>query len=223
MIDRAQAARRLYAALLGPSATRAAVRDAILAVRGIPLAGVIVEAWQLEFTHDLLDGTPTHTVGIANYPLPGATLDFVCEAVGWYCAHAADEILVGVPVGLLRSGRDDDVRQLCSRVIEIADGRRLWAALPAARMADNEIAAACRLLADCGVGGLKVGTGGAVSLDTAALIRREMGGNLAVMVDVGPQGGPGLLAWFEQGADTVCSTAPVDLLNSLPERGESDL
>jgi deoxyribose-phosphate aldolase len=223
MIDRPQAARRLYDALLGPGATRAAVRDAILAVRATPLVGLIVEAWQLEFAHDLLDGTPTHTVGIANYPLPGATPDFVCEAVGWCCAHAADEILVGVPVGLLRSGRSDDVRRLCHRVMEIMDGRRLWAAIPAGQMAAEEIAAACRLLADCGVGGVKAGAGGAVSLDTIALIRREVGGNLVVMVDSNLQGGPGLLAWLEQGADTVCTTVPVELLNSLPECGENDL
>ncbi len=219
MMNRAEAARRMNTSIIGPTVTRSDVRDFVLAARVYPLAGLAVEAHYLEFTHNLLRDTPIHTVGVANYPLGGATLDFALKVTLWCYDHGADEMDVSVPVGLLRSGRIGEVREFLKALAKIANGRIIKGVIWSDEMTDEEIVQACRLMAECGVPYVKTnpGFGHVTSFHVVPLIKRNVGDDLKVMVAGGVRTTQQMLELFELGADIVTTSTLWQVLKDLPE------
>lgn len=219
MMNRAEAARRMNTSIIGPTVTKGEVRDFVLGARVYPLAGLAVEAQWLEFTHDMLRGTPIHTVGVANYPLGGATLDFALEMTKWCYNHGADEVDVNVPIGLLRSGRIEEVHRYLEELVKIADGRIVKGVIWSDEMSDEEIVEDCQLLAECGVPVVKTNPGfkHVTAFRVVPLIKENLGDDLKVMVAGGVRTTQQMLELFELGADIVTTSTLWQVLKDLPE------
>jgi deoxyribose-phosphate aldolase len=219
MIDRAQAAKHMNTSIIGPAVTLEDVRDFVLKARVYPLAGLAVEAHFQEFTRRLLESTPIHLVGVANYPLGGATLEYTLEMTRWCYGHGADEMDVNVPIGLLRSGQEDTVRRYLEELVEIASGRVLKGVIWSDEMDDEEIVRTCELMADCGVTYVKTnpGFGHVTSAHIVPLIKNALGDRLKVMVAGGVRTTQQMLTLFELGADIVTTSALFSVLKDLPE------
>ena len=219
MMNRVEAARRMNTSIIGPTVTKSEVRDFVLAARVYPLAGLAVEAAWIGFTHEMLQGTEIHTVGVANYPLGGATLDFTLEMTKWCYDHGADEMDVDVPIGLLRSGRVEEVRRYLEALVKIADGRIVKGVIWSDEMPDEEIVEDCRLLVECGVPIVKTNPGfkHVTSFHVVPLIKESLGDDLRVMFAGGVRTTQQMLEVFELGADIVTTSTLWQVLKDLPE------
>jgi len=205
--------------IIGPTVTQSEVRDFVLRARMYPLAGLAVEAHWLAFTHEMLQGTPIHTVGVANYPLGGASLDFALQMTRWCYDHGADEMDVNVPIGLLRSGEVDAVRRYLQQLVRIAAGRVVKGVIWSDEMADEEIVETCQLMVECGVPIVKTNPGfkHVTSFHVVPLIKEQLGERLKVMVAGGVRTTQQMLELFDLGADIVTTSTLWQVLDALPE------
>jgi deoxyribose-phosphate aldolase len=218
-MNRFEAARRMNTSIIGPTVTQSEVRDFVLKARVYPLAGLAVEAQWLAFTREMLRGTSIHTVGVANYPLGGATMEFALEMTAWCYDNGADEMDVNVPIGLLRSGREEEVAWFLRELVRIADGRIVKGVIWSDEMPDEEIIATCRLMARCQVPIVKTnpGFGHLTSFHVVPLIKEDLGDDLQVMVAGGVRTTPQMLELFDLGADIVTTSTLDSVLADLPE------
>jgi len=218
-MNKFEAARRMNTSIIGPTVTMSEVRDFVLRTRVYPLAGLAVEAQWLELVHDMLRETPIHTVGVANYPLGGATLDFALKMTEWCYGHGAEEMDVNVPIGLLRSGLTKEVRQYLQQLVRIASGRIVKGVIWSDEMADEEIVATCRLMWEAGVPIVKTnpGFGHVTSFHVIQLIKKNTDGQLKVMVAGGVRNTAQMLEAFELGADIVTTSTLWEVLAGLPD------
>jgi deoxyribose-phosphate aldolase len=205
--------------IIGPAVTQAEVRQFVLKARLYPLAGLAVEAHWLEFARNMLKGTPIHTVCVSNYPLGGATLEFVLEMTRWCYDHGADEMDVNLPIGLLRSGRSEQVRTYLQKLVAMADGRIVKGVIWSDEMSDEEIVEACTLMAECGVPIVKTNPGfkHVTSFHVVPLIKNALGDGLKVMVAGGVRTTQHMLELFDLGADIVTTSTLWQVLEDLPE------
>jgi len=219
MLTRAQAARKMNTSIIGCSISKQEVFDFIYQARKYPFAGLAVEATYLEYANFLLIGTPIRTVGVANYPLGGATISYALEMTKWCYQHGADEMDINLPVSLLRSNEFKKINSYLKEAVQIANGRILKGVIWSDEMTDQEIIDSCYLMTECSVDYVKTNPGfkHVTSPHVVPLIKNAYGDGLKVMVAGGVRNTQQMMEFFNLGADLVTTSTLGSVLKDLPE------
>ncbi|NMC80741.1 MAG: hypothetical protein GYA59_15375 [Chloroflexi bacterium] len=206
----------VLASITGPGFSKTDVCKMVTALRAFPLGGFVVEPGCLEICHSCVQPAYIPLIGQVNYPLGLSTTDCACEAIRWCFDQGADQVLIGVPGGFLRSGAQEEMRQYLSRAAAVNPKRPLRVAINAEVLTDDELNLVGDLIPSSGVSSLHV----FLDSNLDALARRVA--FLKKMVHAGIPVGvdeirdPALIATIRSlGADFVTVSDPVQLLSSL--------
>lgn len=184
-------------------------------------AAVCVHSIWVPLVHSILRGTGVKACTVAGFPtgaVPPTVKRLEAEIA---MRNGAEEIDMVLPVGLLRSGELDAVRQDIATVSEATSQRGvvLKVILESAALTEAEIAIACAL---CRLGGaqfVKTSTGlhpaGGARAEHVAWMRKAVGEDLGVKAAGGIRTLDDALQMLAAGANRIGTSAAVSILSSL--------
>jgi len=158
-------------------------------------------------------------IGVANYPLGGASIDITLELTKWCYEHGADEMDLTVPIRLLRSNELPSLKRYLKAAAQIAEGRILKGVIWSDKMSDLEILDICNIMADCKVYYVKTNPGfrHITSMHVVPLIKNALGDTMKVVVAGGVNTTEQLINYISLGADFVETSTLDSVLKDLPE------
>ncbi len=110
---------RLLGSITGPYVTKAVIRDSVSALRATPLSGICVEPLNIEICHQILGDSAIPIIGLVNYPLGLAAKSAAVRLGQWCYEQKADEILCGLPYGLLHSDASREIERMFSELLSL--------------------------------------------------------------------------------------------------------
>ncbi len=179
-------------------------------------ASVCVNPVYVERCRKRLDGSGVRTCTVIGFPL-GATLSEV-KAIEARRAQdlGADELDMVIPVGLLKSGRQDLVEADIRAVVQArAPGNLVKVIIETCLLTDEEKRAACRLAARAGADYVKTSTGfagGGATASDIALMREAVGPTLGVKASGGVKDLHAVQEMVKAGASRIGASAGVKIV-----------
>tara|TARA_R110000796_G_scaffold134956_2_gene250986 strand:+ start:93195 stop:93830 length:636 start_codon:yes stop_codon:yes gene_type:complete len=164
---------------------------------------------------DHLAGTGVAVCSVINFPF-GATSTAMKEAEAkWVVAQGADEVDMVIPVGLLKSGQFDAVRNDIAAVKAACGDVLLKVILETALLSTDEKVTACSLSKEAGADFVKTSTGFAGSGATVAdvmLMRKTVGDTMGVKASGGVRTTEDALRMIEAGASRIGASASISII-----------
>ena len=164
---------------------------------------------------DHLAGTGVAVCSVINFPF-GATSTAMKEAEAkWVVAQGADEVDMVIPVGLLKSGQFDAVRNDIAAVKAACGDVLLKVILETALLSTDEKVTACSLSKEAGADFVKTSTGFAGSGATVAdvmLMRKTVGDTMGVKASGGVRTTEDALRMIAAGASRIGASASISII-----------
>ena len=133
----------------------------------------------------------------------------------WVVAQGADEVDMVIPVGLLKSGQFDAVRNDIAAVKAACGDVLLKVILETALLSTDEKVTACSLSKEAGADFVKTSTGFAGSGATVAdvmLMRKTVGDTMGVKASGGVRTTEDALRMIEAGASRIGASASISII-----------
>lgn len=206
---------------LKPEATRQDIVQLCEEALALRCATVCVPSIWVSLAHSILRGSSVKVCTVAGFPsgaVPSTVKRMEAEIA---MRNGAEEIDMVLPIGMLRSGELDMVRQDVATVAEATAerGAVLKVILEAAALTEREIAVGCALSRLGGAQFVKTSTGlhpaGGARVEHVAWMRKAVGGDLGVKAAGGIQNAETAFAMLAAGANRIGTSATVSILNSL--------
>lgn len=206
---------------LKPEASRAEIVQLCEEALAWRFATVCVHSIWVPFAHRILRGSPVKVCTVTGFPagaVPSAVKRLEAEIA---MRNGAEEIDMVLPVGLLRAGELDMVRQDIAAVAQATAerGAVLKVILESAALNEQEIAVGCALSRLGGAQFVKTSTGfhaaGGARAEHVAWMRRAVGNDLGVKASGGIRTLDDALNMLAAGADRIGASAGVAILKSL--------
>ena len=183
-------------------------------------ASVCVNPIYVSLAGKLLSGSEVKTCTVIGFPLGAdATDSKVAETEKAY-SDGADEFDMVIPIGKLKSGDYDYVKNDISAVVKAAKGRTVKVIIETAFLSDEEKIAACRLSCEAGADFVKTCTGfshveGAPNKATAhdvALMKRSVSPHVLVKASGGIRSLSDALEMIDAGASRLGTSSGVKII-----------
>lgn len=219
-MTRDELARILDHSVLKPEATLADVLAGAEVVRQWRVGYYCVQpCWVVEATQ-ALRGTDATVISVIGFPHGASkTAAKVVEARA-AIDDGARELDMVLAVGLLKSGRADDVRRDVEAVVRAAPGIAVKVILETGALDDEEKRLACRIVRDAGAAFVKTSTGfhpsGGATVADIRLMREEVGPAFGVKASGGIRSLADAQAMIDAGANRIGTSATAAILAALP-------
>jgi deoxyribose-phosphate aldolase len=203
--------------LLGPGAGSADVARLCSEAAGHGFKAVCLNRIWVEAAWRALRGTGVLVCSVVGFPL-GATSPGVKAFEASEAASAgADEIDMVLPIGQLKEGRFDLVREDIAAVVRACEGRVVKVILETGLLTLEEKIAACHISVEAGARFVKTSTGfgpGGATLEDVALMRRTVGPEIGVKASGGVRTADQVDAFLEAGASRIGTSSGVSIVTS---------
>lgn len=210
-------ASRIDHTLLRPDATESELLALCREAAEFETATVCVNPAFVPLCREQLTGTSVGVCTVVGFPLGAMeTASKAFEALLAVRAGAA-EIDMVLPLGPLKSGREDAVRRDIAAVVEASSGRTVKVILETCLLSDAEIVTACRLSAEAGAHFVKTSTGFSRAGATAEHVRLMKASSQGLLVKAagGIRTLAQAMAMLEAGADRLGCSATSAILAEL--------
>ena len=183
---------------------------------------VCVNSVQVPFVAGRLRGSDVRVCAVVGFPL-GAMLSAVKAAeTEAAIAAGAHEIDMVIPIGALKDGRHDLVRDDVAAVRAACPGAVLKVIIECCLLTDDEKRAACRLSAAAGADFVKTSTGfssGGATVADVALMREAVGPRIGVKASGGVRTPEAVRAMVEAGATRIGTSSGIALVTQAAAAG----
>ena len=136
--------------------------------------------------------------------------------------NGAIEIDMVVAIGAVKSGDWQSVRHDIESVLAACDGIPLKVIFETCLLSDEEIISLCQLCRELGVAFVKTSTGfnsGGATLETVALMRREVGADVGVKASGGVRDYATAVAMIDAGATRLGTSSGVAIVQGAAGEG----
>jgi deoxyribose-phosphate aldolase len=202
--------------LLKPEATTAEVEKLCAEAAEFKFASVCVNPTHAAACVKRLAGSGVKTCTVIGFPLGATTTETKRFETRQAVEAGVEEIDMVLAIGLLKSGRLDDVRRDIAAVVEAARPRAIVKViLETCLLTDEEKRTACRLAVEAGAHFVKTSTGfskGGATVEDVALMRAVVGPSLGVKASGGVKDRSGLEAMVKAGATRIGASAGVKIV-----------
>lgn len=167
---------------LSPTATRADIARLCREALDHRTASACVPPSQVRYAAELLGGKIA-VCTVIGFPNGYATTAVKCAETADAVANGADEIDMVINLGLLREGRDREVREEIDAVRDSCPGKILKVIVETCRLTEEEKVRVCRVVSQSRADFIKTSTGfggGGATPEDIALFRRECRGDLRI-------------------------------------------
>jgi len=161
-----------------------------------------------------LEGSDVKIASVIGFPLGAMATEVKAFETEYAARNGASEIDMVIEVGLLKSGKLDEVRSDIKAVVDSADkyGAIVKVILETGELTDEEIAAACKLSDEAGAKFVKTSTGfgkGGATVHHIELMRASVPPRMSVKASGGIRDQKTALEMIKAGADRIGASAGI--------------
>ena len=203
--------------LLKPDATPEQIRKLCAEAEEYQFASVCVNSCYARLAHDCLRCRGVAVCCVVGFPLGAMTPRAMAYEARCAAEDGATEIDMVLPVGALKAGDDETVRETIGAVVEAVTGRAIVKViLETCLLTDAEKVRACQLAESVGAAFVKTSTGfstGGATEHDVALMRRSVTSAVQVKAAGGIRDRETALKMIAAGADRIGASAGIQIVN----------
>ena len=169
-----------------------------------------------------LAGSSVMVCTVVGFPLGAMAAEAKAAETRIAIAAGAIEIDMVVAIGAVKSGDWQSVRHDIESVLAACDGIPLKVIFETCLLSDEEIISLCQLCRELGVAFVKTSTGfnsGGATLETVALMRREVGADVGVKASGGVRDYATAVAMIDAGATRLGTSSGVAIVQGAAGEG----
>jgi deoxyribose-phosphate aldolase len=221
-MERAELAKRIDHTLLGPTATREAVKTLCDEAVRFGVASACVSPCHVAQVHDLLKESDVKTCAVIGFPHGMSTAETKGFEAEKAIAAGADELDMVINVGALKEGDyasvSEDIRGVCVAAAKAPRPVCVKVILEMALLTQEEKVAGATLAKAAGANYVKTSTGfgpSGATVEDVALLRASVGGEMGVKAAGGIRDAKTALAMIEAGANRLGASRTAAILDGL--------
>ena len=203
--------------LLKADATPGQIKKLCAEAEEYQFASVCVNSCYARLAHDCLRGRGVAVCCVVGFPLGAMTPRAMAYEARCAAEDGATEIDMVIPVGALKAGDDETVRETIGAVVEAVTGRAIVKViLEACLLTDDEKVRACQLAESVGAAFVKTSTGfstGGATEHDVALMRKSVTSAVQVKAAGGIRDRETALKMIAAGADRIGASAGIQIVN----------
>ena len=203
--------------LLKADATPGQIKKLCAEAEEYQFASVCVNSCYAKLAHDCLRGRGVAVCCVVGFPLGAMTPRAMAYEARCAAEDGATEIDMVLPVGALKAGDDETVRETIGAVVEAVTGRAIVKVIiEACLLTDEEKVRACQLAESVGAAFVKTSTGfstGGATEHDVALMRRSVTSAVQVKAAGGIRDRETALKMIAAGADRIGASAGIQIVN----------
>ena len=203
--------------LLKADATPGQIKKLCAEAEEYQFASVCVNSCYARLAHDCLRGRGVAVCCVVGFPLGAMTPRAMAYEARCAAEDGATEIDMVIPVGALKAGDDETVRETIGAVVEAVTGRAIVKVIiEACLLTDAEKVRACQLAESVGAAFVKTSTGfssGGATEHDVALMRRSVTSAVQVKAAGGIRDRETALRMIAAGADRIGASAGIQIVN----------
>ena len=203
--------------LLKADATPEQIRKLCAEAEEYQFASVCVNSCYARLAHDCLRGRGVAVCCVVGFPLGAMTPRAMAYEARCAAEDGATEIDMVLPVGALKAGDDETVRETIGAVVEAVTGRAIVKVIiEACLLTDAEKVRACQLAESVGAAFVKTSTGfstGGATEHDVALMRKSVTSAVQVKAAGGIRDRETALKMIAAGADRIGASAGIQIVN----------
>ncbi len=201
--------------LLKPDATKADLDKLLQEAKTYEFASVCVSPIWVSYAHEQLQNSPVKVCTVVGFPegaTPTAVKAFETENA---VANGADEIDMVIPIGFLKDGNFDYVKNDIKAVVAAAGGKLTKVIIETCLLTDEEKVKACQLAKEAGADFVKTSTGfstGGATIADVKLMRQTVGSDMGVKASGGVKNLQDAQDMVAAGATRIGTSHGVDIV-----------
>ena len=203
--------------LLKADATPGQIKKLCAEAEEYQFASVCVNSCYARLAHDCLRGRGVAVCCVVGFPLGAMTPRAMAYEARCAAEDGATEIDMVLPVGALKAGDDETVRETIGAVVEAVTGRAIVKVIiEACLLTDEEKVRACQLAESVGAAFVKTSTGfssGGATEHDVALMRKSVSNAVQVKAAGGIRDRETALKMIAAGADRIGASAGIQIVN----------
>ena len=178
-------------------------------------ASVCISPIWVAYAHKELEGSGVHVVTVIGFPegaTPTAVKVFETKQA---IADGADEVDMVIPIGMLKDGQYNYVKEDIRSVVKAAGGKMTKVIIETCLLTDDEKVKACEIAKAAGADFVKTSTGfsrGGATLEDVKLMRKAVGADMGVKASGGVANKAEAEAMIVAGATRIGTSHGVEIM-----------
>lgn len=204
--------------LLKPEATQEDIKRLTSEAIKFSFWSCCVNPCWISLVKEELEGSPIKVCSVIGFPLGATTTDAKATEARTYAALGADELDMVINVGLLKSGRYQEVEDDIKAVVAAADGKIIKVILETGVLTKEEKIRACEITIKAGAHFVKTSTGfgtGSATIEDIKLMCSVVGPDFGVKASGGIRTWDQVIELIHAGASRIGTSASVQIIKSL--------
>ncbi len=203
--------------LLKADATPEQIKKLCAEAEEYQFASVCVNSCYAKLAHECLRGRGVAVCCVVGFPLGAMSPRAMAYEARCAAEDGASEIDMVLPIGALKSGDDETVRETIGAVVEAVTGRAIVKViLEACLLTDAEKVRACQLAESVGAAFVKTSTGfssGGATEHDVALMRKSVSSAVQIKAAGGIRDRETALRMIAAGADRIGASAGIQIVS----------
>lgn len=203
--------------LLKADATPEQIKKLCAEAEEYQFASVCVNSCYARLAHECLRGRGVAVCCVVGFPLGAMSPRAMAYEARCAAEDGASEIDMVLPIGALKAGDDETVRETIGAVVEAVTGRAIVKViLEACLLTDEEKVRACQLAESVGAAFVKTSTGfssGGATEHDVALMRKSVSSAVQVKAAGGIRDRETALRMIAAGADRIGASAGIQIVS----------
>lgn len=203
--------------LLKADATPEQIKKLCAEAEEYQFASVCVNSCYAKLAHECLRGRGVAVCCVVGFPLGAMSPRAMAYEARCAAEDGASEIDMVLPIGALKAGDDETVRETIGAVVEAVTGRAIVKViLEACLLTDAEKVRACQLAESVGAAFVKTSTGfssGGATEHDVALMRKSVSSAVQVKAAGGIRDRETALRMIAAGADRIGASAGIQIVS----------
>ena len=215
-MEKSQIAKLIDHTLLKPDATREQIVRLAEEAKKYHFASVCVNPVWVPQVYEILKDTDVKVCTVIGFPLGATTPETKAFETRNAIENGATEVDMVINIGLLKSGRYEEVEEDIRAVTKAAEGKALTKVIiETCLLTDEEKVRACEIAARAGADFVKTSTGfstGGATVEDVALMRKTVGDDLGVKASGGVRSLEDLMKMVDAGANRIGTSSGVKIM-----------
>lgn len=217
-MEKSQIAKLIDHTLLKPDATREQIVRLAEEAKKYDFASVCVNPVWVPQVCEILKETDVKVCTVIGFPLGATTPETKDFETRNAIENGATEVDMVINIGLLKSGRYEEVEEDIRAVTKAAEGKALTKVIiETCLLTDEEKVRACEIAARAGADFVKTSTGfstGGATVEDVALMRKTVGDDLGVKASGGVRSLEDLMKMVDAGANRIGTSSGVKIMEA---------
>lgn len=200
---------------LKPDAQKKDIDKILKEAKQYHFASVCISPIWVAYAHKELEGSGVHVVTVIGFPegaTPTAVKAFETKQA---IADGADEVDMVIPIGMLKDGQYDYVKEDIRLVVKAAGGKMTKVIIETCLLTDDEKVKACEIAKAAGADFVKTSTGfsrGGATVEDVKLMRKAVGADMGVKASGGVANKAEAEAMIVAGATRIGTSHGVEIM-----------